>query len=399
MREKSVLCFLLLCFSVSAAITGCAAVPLYWHAPQAKTPAAGALSDGLQDFAGVIHIHTTPYSSDASGTLEHAVRVARRQHLDYLLITEHNTLRGYETGREGFYGKTLVLISEELSTRAGHFLALGVPHHVSRYQPTRRIIDEVEAVGGLGFVPHPFWRRKRWTMWDPPQIVGMEIYNVAHVAMEENRIRLLISLLLMPPDWFYQSVEERPIEALQLWDRLTQKRRFVGIGGADAHEIRVFGLTLGPYEMLFRMVRTHVKAPALTAEAVYTALREGHAYISLEMEASASGFTFLVTRHGERAGMMGDELTWEPGLQLAVSVPETARIMLLRDGHVVATILDRLLTYPADQPGVYRVEVDRLNRPWIFSNPIYLRVPKPPGAPPLEEAPHVHKSRRPPAAS
>lgn len=355
--------------------SGCSTMPLYRQARRPAALSADALSDGLRDFTGVIHIHTAPYSSDASGTLAKAIRVAHAQRLDYLLITEHNTLLGHEQGLDGRHGSTLVLIGEEISTAGGHYLALNVPHDMSRHQPTARVIEEIAAAGGLGFVPHPFWRRKPWQMWEHPDIVGMEIYNVAHAVMEEDRWRLLLKFCVLPPEWFYRSLMDRPYEALRRWDEITQRRRFVGIGGADAHEIQVLWMTFAPYEMLFRMVRTHVKAPSLSPEAVYTALREGHAYVGLETDANATGFTFLVRRQGTLAGIMGDEIAWTPGLELAVSVPQPATIMLLRDGSVVATRFDRALTCAADQPGVYRVEVELHTRPWIFSNPIYLRSP------------------------
>lgn len=356
--------------------TGCVAVPFYGRTPRAALPATDALLRGLHDYTGVIHVHTAPYSSDASGTLQKAIRVARRQQLDYLLITEHNATRGYERGRERWYGQTLVLSGEEISTRDGHYLALNIAHHVSRHQPTRRVIEQVAAQGGLGFVAHPFWRKQRWRRWDAPDIAGMEIYNVAADATEESRLRLMLWALLLPPEAMYLSVVDRPSEALRLWDDLTQRRRFVGIGGADAHEIRVLWMTIGPYEMLFRMVRTHVIAPTLTPETLYAALRDGHAYIGLETEHNATGFMFLARRGDQRLGLMGDELVWQSGLELVIIMPEPARINLLRDGRVVATSAERIFVYPADQPGVYRVEVERDHRPWIFSNPIYLRPPR-----------------------
>jgi hypothetical protein len=50
---------------------------------------------------------------------------------------------------------------------------------------------------------------------------------------------------------------------------------------------------------------------------------------------------------------------------------------LLRNGKVVATHTGESLDHPADGPGVYRVEawlkLADEERPWIYSNPIYVR--------------------------
>lgn len=362
-----------LCLCV-ALLYGCAVVPVPWPQPQAAQSQLHA-GDALKDFSGVIHIHTAPDSSDASGTLAKAIRVAQAQGLDYLLITEHNTLQGRERGREGRYGKLVVLIGEEISTPDGHLLALDVAQHVSRYQATSQIAAQIVQQGGFSIVAHPVWARKHWERWDLPELAGMEIYNVAHDVMEEHRLRLLLWWVLLPPEVLYQSVIDRPYDALRQWDELTATRRFVGIGGADAHEQRFLGLTIGPYEMLFRMVRTHLLAPALAPEDLYAALRQGHAYIALETERPAAGFRFLLRRDGRAIGLMGDELPWEQGMELVAEVPAPARIMLWRDGQVIAATAGKRLSFSADRPGVYRVEVEVNNRPWIFSNPIYLRAP------------------------
>lgn len=361
-------------------------MPVHMVSRGTTSSGAHAVYDGLEDFSGVIHIHTAPYSSDASGTLKGAIRVAQAQELDYLLITEHNTLRGHETGRGGRHGRTLVMIGEEISTEDGHYLALNVGHHVSRYQSTRKILEEIARQGGMGFVPHPFWQKKRWERWDAPEIVGMEIYNVAHDAMEENRTRLLLWGLLLPNEAAYRSVIDRPYDALRLWDALTQHRRFVGIGGADAHEIRWLWITIGTYEVIFPIVRTHLLATELSESALYGALREGHAYIALESDQRADGFTLSLEHGGTTVAIQGDERLWEPELELIVRVPETARIMLLRDGHVIETREATELRHTPTAPGVYRVEVERRNRPWIFSNPIYLRATPPPSAAPDEKS-------------
>jgi hypothetical protein len=73
---------------------------------------------------------------------------------------------------------------------------------------------------------------------------------------------------------------------------------------------------------------------------------------------------------------MGEE-TESAEWVLRVGTPRAARLVLVRDGEVVAEARGDALEHWTDAPGVYRVEayVDAhgRERTWILSNPIYLR--------------------------
>ena len=137
-------------------LTGCAVVgPIGRRVPATTRPGADVMDDGYHDVTGIIHIHTL--YSDGGGTFEDVARVANQQHLDYLIVTDHNTLKPLDDGKQGWHGMTLVLVGEEISTPGGHFLALNVRTDISRHQPTQDIIDEVNRQGGLGFIAHPYF--------------------------------------------------------------------------------------------------------------------------------------------------------------------------------------------------------------------------------------------------
>jgi len=83
---------------------------------------------------------------------------------------------------------------------------------------------------------------------------------------------------------------------------------------------------------------------------------------------------------------MGATVSWTPGQTAVVEVPPVGDsvVRLLRNGAVFReTAGDTLLRVPLPGPGVYRIEVDlRVDlfpidgtayRPWIFSNPVYVR--------------------------
>ena len=130
---------------------------------------------------------------------------------------------------------------------------------------------------------------------------------------------------------------------------------------------------------------THVFAPELTETAIRTALREGHAYVSHDWMCDPSGFWFEVIPKGTAEpgqkvpsqGMIGDEVKFAPGQSLTARFPVSCRIRLLNSGKVVSERISDKLEQSINSPGVYRVEgwldVAGELRPWIYSNPIYVR--------------------------
>jgi len=78
---------------------------------------------------------------------------------------------------------------------------------------------------------------------------------------------------------------------------------------------------------------------------------------------------------------MGDEIKLENEVRLTVSVPVTARILMLKDGVVVQDDgAVRKMDFVAREKGSYRVEVylpqlpkPAGEQPWIISNPIYVK--------------------------
>ncbi|MBI3320894.1 MAG: PHP domain-containing protein [Candidatus Omnitrophica bacterium] len=336
---------------------------------------AAAPNGDYHDVVGVIHIHTN-YSHDAHGTFEDVVRVANAERLDYVIVTEHNTLKPLRDGWQGWHGATLVLIGMEISTRGGHYLALNVKEDIDRAKlTTQQIIDEVNRQGGLGFIAHPYFKGGRWKDWDVTGFTGIEAYNVAHDTLDENRMRLVLWTLAAPAEPFYFSILDRPYDPLAKWDELIQRfGRVVGIGSSDAHEFHLLGLKFAPYQVMFQLIRTHLLVPPgrLTDQAIYDALRQGHAYLAIELLAEAKGFSLLAETDRRVLGVMGDDVTLEPGLRLSVSSPAPAELALFRDGKPIAQLTGQTWQIPVTEPGAYRLEASRHGKPWIFSNPIYI---------------------------
>ena len=359
-------------------LTGCAVLgPIERLVPKAKRgPSHEILEDGYDDATGVIHIHTR--YSDGSGTIEEIARVANRQHLDYLVVTDHNTLQPLRDGKQGWYGMTLVLVGEEISTRAGHYVALNVREEVDRRQPTQAVIDEVNRQGGVGFIAHPHFKKHRWTDWTVTGFTGIEAYNVAHDALNGQKLRIAFWGVAVPADPLFLSMIDRPSKPLATWDELLARHgRVVGIGSSDAHEVRLpGGIKIAPYDIMFKLARTHLLLPQGTPvsdQALYEALRQGHAYLSIDLLADAGGFAFFADDGKQVLGIMGDDVPLVAGLRLTAILPAPAQMTLMKDGRPAASMTGQTWHIAVTEPGIYRLECSRQGKPWIFSNPVYVR--------------------------
>jgi hypothetical protein len=74
---------------------------------------------------------------------------------------------------------------------------------------------------------------------------------------------------------------------------------------------------------------------------------------------------------------MGEQAPYSPGMA-TIKVPRSGLIRIVRNGLLLKRDYGKELDLPIEEPGVYRVEVYKRTllfgwRPWIFSNPIYIR--------------------------
>jgi hypothetical protein len=156
-------------------------------------------------------------------------------------------------------------------------------------------------------------------------------------------------------------------------------------------------LDFDPYERSLNYVSTHILAHQLSEAAVRDALRRGHAYVSHDWLCDPTGFAFVADIDGDgvevrptgsagaaskhfqtsEPAIMGDEVDLKANLVLKVATPLTCTLRLIRNGQIVRDENAGALEFRVDSPGVYRVEawlvLDGEMRPWIYSNPIYVR--------------------------
>jgi hypothetical protein len=345
----------------------------------------------LHDLACVVHLHST--HSDGTGTVRDILAAARRNSVDVVLLTDHDTLAALPD--EGWHDSVLLLVGEEVSPRDhDHTLAFGIRSVVDHRGMTA---EEIAAAAPLTFAAHPFsmgsprFRRFRGMPHSAPAATtGIELWSfLSDTAERAESVRDVLRFIAAPE----RALDRAPARNVEEWDRLCARRRVVAIGGIDAHQVgvRVLGhvpLRLMGYGRSFRYLRTHVLCAELPVgelehdrALVYDALGSGRCYIARDSLAPARGFAFWGAESGKRRAESYLPMGGEAGAGdwvLSVRLPRPAELRLIRDGQVVTSAVD---AYSLDQPisgaGVFRVEA-RLHafgrdRTWILSNPVYLR--------------------------
>ena len=343
---------------------------------------------GYMEICGCIHLHTT--FSDGGCDYPTLLKAAEDEGLDYVCITDHRTLDGRNEGWEGRCGHMFVLIGYEHNDRdnLNHYLAFGVDRTAEEGTEPQEYINRIKAMGGTGFLAHPAEKRAYikalppypWTKWDADGFDGIEIWNQVSDWMEQLRGWHSFTRIFFP----YRFIGNAPRDLLERWDDLNRRRFVSGIGGVDAHSRKFsygpFSCVIFPIKVELRCLRTHLFVDVgdwdileydRTAKAIITAMRDGRGFISNFNRGDAYGSEIFLWN--EKRGMIQ-----YPGRQtevlslpmtMVVRLPHRARIVLLRNGQVVRSASGKKVEWPIDETGVYRVEVYKGSRAWIYSNP------------------------------
>ena len=339
-------------------------------------------------YTGAVHIHTS--ESDGARTLREVVAIGREVGLDFMLFTDHMGLTNREAGLEDVYGSTVVLIGYEHNDPDdnNHYLIFKSPGVYPEGMSARQYVEAARRDRALGIIAHPIETRSRegrhppypWLEWSTDQFDGLEIWNQMSEWMEKLTAWNKIAMAFSPR----KSMVGPPPEALRIWDELNRKRRYVGVAGVDAHAFPVplgpFTVRIFPYKVHFRSLQTHLildqplASDFATASAqVYDALARCRVFNSNARWGDATDFVFTAC-HGEKTVVSGDSLPGYEGVTLSVKVPSKATIKLIGNGKLVAESSCDCLDYAVTTPGLYRAEVWRGRRGWIFSNHIRIGV-------------------------
>ncbi|MGZ6917522.1 MAG: CehA/McbA family metallohydrolase [Oryzihumus sp.] len=246
------------------------------HPPPRRVPGTGP---GW--YRGDMHLHTV--YSDGRRTLPQMITAAREAGLDFINSSEHNTTSAHLRWGRFTPQDFLVMTGEEVTTRTGHWLAVGLPAGAWidwRYRASDGELPtyaaRVRSLGGLAIAAHPFnpVPSIRWDFGpDWADLDAVEVWNGPWTGDDQTTV--------------------------QHWHDLLVAGRFVpAVGNSDSHnESQAVGLA-----------QTVVRSASLASGALVDGIRGGHAWVA---ESSKVHLTFTATL-GARVAECGDRLDAAP---------------------------------------------------------------------------------------
>ena len=73
------------------------------------------------DYSSCYHVHSTYSKHDGGGEMKEVIAEAQRARLDFIMMTDHNTVQPFYDQWEGWYDNLLVLTGTEVSYPFGHY--------------------------------------------------------------------------------------------------------------------------------------------------------------------------------------------------------------------------------------------------------------------------------------
>jgi hypothetical protein len=326
-------------------------------------------------YRGDLHMHTA--HSDGSCANQGGVSVpcplfltvqaAAERKLDFIAVTEHNTVSHASELRElqPYFNNMLLMPGREITTFTGHANMFG----------TLAPLDFRVAAGPAG--------------WDGLLTAAEKLNGLVSI----NHPGAPSGELCMGCGWsnkadlsHAQAIEalngvdaDKPWGGVQFWQsRLQNGLRLTAIGGSDNHRA-------GQGQNAVGTPTTVVRADELSQLAILDGIRAGHVFV--DVEGSVNRLLELSAVAGDREAVMGDTLTASAGTPVRFTVHAThvsgAAITVLLDGVDSALLAARGIagddarsefTWNSDgKPHWIRVDVrDQGGRLLLLGNPIYL---------------------------
>jgi hypothetical protein len=302
--------------------------------------------------------------SDGEWTVEGLADEARRLKLDFIGITDHNTMSHHREINEQNAKNSfpLILRGEEVTTYGGHANAWGLKTgkwldfrvEPGDSQHISKIASAAHEQGAVISINHPFALCTGCNWSYQPAVSSFDAIEVWNGTWD-------------PTDE----------QALRWWDGLLQKgMRITGLGSSDSHR---------PSNQL-GLPTIHVGAPTLSEEDILSGIQGGCIYVT--GRDSALRIAFTAQRPGERNLVYGiGELMRlkSPGrIRLSISVrdlPSGSSLKLisqqgqLREFTAAGSAINESIELTCTKDSYYRLEARSPSGQMIaFTNPIYVKI-------------------------
>ncbi|WP_263368322.1 CehA/McbA family metallohydrolase [Edaphobacter bradus] len=351
------------------------------EAPAASTFSRAPLRAGAAWYRGDLHMHDAHSDGSClsqSGAkvpcpLYKTVEAATARGLDFIAISDHNTISHYDAMRElqPYFDRLLLIPGREITTFEGHANVYGTTEFIDfRLEKGHVSIDDIqrqtEKLHGMFSINHP----------GLPS--GSACMGCGWAAKDTDYSRV------GAVEAINGGTLDGPMSGVAFWqEKLNRGFRLTGVGGSDNHNA-----TMDPQaHSAVGYPATVVYAAELSERAILEGIRTGHVFVDVQGTRDR-GIEFTAQADGKTV-MMGDAIAPVAGanvhLVLTMNGLEGAHAEVIRDGEVT-TLLDASVVKEHTETREFDYEADG-KRHWvrvnvraadgallILGNPIYLNL-------------------------
>lgn len=302
-------------------------------------------------YAGDFHLHSDA-SADGENTTAELAELARKEGLDFLALTDHNTIAGFSEIDSNLNFPFIPGIEVTLSD--GHFNVFGMEEwcpwmeeiNVSqqaiplpeKYPTVSELMRLVAEEGYLNSINHPLLHPWEWRFnkFDLSYVHCVELWN----------------------DLYWPDNATANPKTVELWsDWLNAGVRVTAIGGSDYHyppkpELGLPGERLG-------QPTTCVYAETLSATGVLDGIRKGRVYVTrgprVNFQAASGDETFMI---GDDLGEKSGQVEFTAAIS---NKPKAVRTQLVKNGQVIS----KAELGGVENGVVFREQVDPKSSDWF----------------------------------
>ena len=337
------------------------------------------LRTGAAWYRGDLHMHDAHSDGSCASQsgakipcpLYKTVEAAAARSLDFIAISDHNTISHYDAMLElqPYFDRMLLIPGREITTFQGHANVYGTTEFIDfrlakGHVTIGDILAQTEKLHGLFSINHP----------GLPS--GSQCMGCGWTAKDTDYSRV------GAVEAINGGTLDGPMSGIHFWEeKLNQGFRLTGVGGSDNHNA-----TMDPQvRSAVGYPTTVVYASELSEHAILDGIRAGHVFIDLQ--GTRSRRIEFTARAAGKTASMGDGLKVDPGTDVHFSLTmtglEDAHAEVIRDGEAT-TLLDGSVVKGATESREFEYKSDG-KRHWIrvnvraadgalliLGNPVYL---------------------------
>ncbi len=314
------------------------------EAPAVSTFGRVPVRTGAAWYRGDLHMHDA--HSDGSCQSQSGVKVpcplyktveaAAARGLDFIVISDHNTISHYDAMRElqPYFDRMLMIPGREITTFQGHANVFGTTEFIDfrlakGHVTIGDILAQTEKMHGIFSINHPGLPSGSECMGCGWSVKDTDYSRVAAIEAING------------------GTLDGPMSGIAFWEkRLNQGFRLTGVGGSDNHNA-----SLDPHaRSAVGYPTTVVYASDLSERAILDGIRAGHVFVDVRGSRDR-GMEFAAEAGGKTA-MMGDAIASAVGTDVHFTLTmkglEGAHPEMIRDGEVVTLEDASVVKEPAE---------------------------------------------------